>query len=84
MASKSVVNWLREENPSSIRYRTLTELLGRGANDAEVREARARIPHVGWAADVLAPETDLAASSWRQSRPSVVPVERRNQPPWPG
>ena len=36
--------WLLEDNEPSIQYRTLTELLGLGTDDAWVRRARARIP----------------------------------------
>jgi hypothetical protein len=36
-----------------VRYRTLTELLGRPESDPEVREARSRIPSVGFAAELL-------------------------------
>jgi len=54
MTSKSVLAWLLQDNQPSIRYRTLTELLGRSQNDSEVRETRARIPGVGWAAEILA------------------------------
>lgn len=54
MAPKKVLDWLLGEDQPAIRYRTLSELLGRSARDPEVREARERIPTVGWAADLLA------------------------------
>ncbi len=54
MASERVLPWLLEDDQPSIRYRTLTELLGRPESDPEVRETRSRIPKVGWAADILA------------------------------
>ncbi len=54
MASKTVVDWLLGEDQPSVRYRTLTELLGRPEGDPEVREAKRRIPEVGWAAEILA------------------------------
>jgi hypothetical protein len=38
----------------AIRYRTLTELLGRREDDPEVREARGQILDHGWAAEILA------------------------------
>jgi len=49
-----VLDWLLEENQPSIRYLALTQLLGKGATDSEVREAKARIPSAGWAAEILA------------------------------
>jgi hypothetical protein len=36
--------WLLEDDEPSIQYRTLTELLGLGADDTRVRRARERIP----------------------------------------
>ncbi len=59
MVARAVVDWLLGEDQPAIRYRTLTELLGRPQSDPEVREARSRIPEVGWAADLLA-ERDAA------------------------
>ena len=47
------ISWLLEKDQPSIRYRALTELLGRGENDEEVSEARSLIPSKGWAADIL-------------------------------
>lgn len=54
MGSKGVLEWLLEKDQPSIRYRALTELQGRTESDPDVREARRRIPTVGWAADILA------------------------------
>jgi hypothetical protein len=51
--SKKVMAWLLEESQPAVRYRTLTELLGRPKSDPEVLEAREQIPHVGWAAQIL-------------------------------
>lgn len=48
------MDWLLEPNEPSIRYLTLTQLLGHKAVDPEVREAKARIPQEGWVADMLA------------------------------
>ena len=36
-----------------MRCTTLTDLLGRGNDDPEVRRARARIPRTGWASEIL-------------------------------
>jgi hypothetical protein len=54
MTRERVVDWLLEKNQPSIRYLTLTQLLGRSENDAEVQSAKKMIPQVGWAADILA------------------------------
>ncbi len=54
MPRDPVVDWLLEPNQPSIRYLTLTQLLGKKEADSEVREAKARIPKEGWAADMLA------------------------------
>ncbi len=53
MPTDKVLPWLLEKEQPSIRYLTLTQLLGRKQSDADVREARARIPTTGWAADIL-------------------------------
>lgn len=49
-----LVNWLLEESQPSVRFRTMTELLGRSPAEPEVRAARAKIATAGWAADILA------------------------------
>jgi hypothetical protein len=54
-----VVDWLLEPETPAVRYLTLTELLGRGARNPEVREARAAIMRVGAVPrilDLMAPE----------------------------
>ncbi|MGP8078856.1 MAG: hypothetical protein ACLQD8_09225 [Thermoplasmata archaeon] len=53
MPSAKVLDWLLEPDQPSIRYLVLTQLLGRSTTDSEVREAKARIPSVGWAAVIL-------------------------------
>jgi len=53
MVDDVVLSWLLEEEQPGVRYRTLTELLGRAPSDPEVRKAKQRIPTVGWAADLL-------------------------------
>ncbi|HUK51575.1 MAG TPA: hypothetical protein VLV18_11095 [Terriglobales bacterium] len=52
-AQQRAVDWLLEKNQPSIRYLTLTQLLGRSETDAEVKSAKTMIPKVGWAADIL-------------------------------
>ena len=56
MTQEKVVNWLLEKNQPSIRYLTLTQLLGRSENDVDVRSAKRMISTMGWAADILAKE----------------------------
>jgi hypothetical protein len=53
-SSKIVLSWLLKEDQPSIRYLTLTKLLGRTHDDPEVQSAKRMIPKVGWAADILA------------------------------
>jgi hypothetical protein len=57
MARDRVVEWLLEEDQPSVRYRTLTQVLGRAEDDPEVVAARERIPRVGWAAEILRDRT---------------------------
>jgi hypothetical protein len=49
-----VLDWLLEPDDPSVRYRTLTELLGRGADDPETVAARAVIPASASARRILA------------------------------
>jgi hypothetical protein len=52
--TETTLDWLLEEGEPSIRYLALTQLLGRSANDAEVKAARKRIGEEGWAAEMFA------------------------------
>jgi hypothetical protein len=58
MPSKNVqddlLTWLLEEDDPSVRYWTLTRILGRGAKDAEVIEAKKAIMERGPAVEILA------------------------------
>ncbi len=54
---KTALDWLLEENQPSIRYLTLTKLLGKPENDAEVDSAKQMITKQGWAADILSKQT---------------------------
>ncbi|MCI4341443.1 MAG: hypothetical protein L3K11_03610 [Thermoplasmata archaeon] len=47
------LTWLLEPSQPSIRYLTLTRLLGRRETDPVVREARVKIPTTGWVAEIL-------------------------------
>ena len=53
MPSERVIDWLLEPDQPSVRYLTLTHLLGKSEADSEVREAKARIPSSGWVAEIL-------------------------------
>jgi hypothetical protein len=53
MTSQPVVEWLLQPDQPSVRYLTLTQLLGKPETDADVREAKARIPTTGWVAEIL-------------------------------
>lgn len=53
-AARRTLDWLLEEDQPSIRYQTLTGLLGKPPDDPAVRDARAAIPRRGWAAEILA------------------------------
>jgi squalene cyclase len=53
MKSDKVIKWLLEDNQPSIRYLTLTQLLGKPDKDPDVRSAREMITQRGWVADIL-------------------------------
>lgn len=53
MPPDRVIDWLLEDDQPSIRYLTLTQLLGKRESDPEVRKAKAKIPTVGWVAEIL-------------------------------
>jgi hypothetical protein len=54
MQQKGTLEWLLDEDQPSIRYLTLTTLLGRPEDDSEVESAKEMIAKKGWAADILA------------------------------
>jgi hypothetical protein len=49
----TAIAWLLEEEEPSMRYLTLTQLLGKSAKDPDVRAAKKRIGEEGWAAKIL-------------------------------
>lgn len=65
------VSWLLERTQPAIRYRTLTELLGRTPEDPDVRESREAIVRTGWGAKILS-ERD-APGGWGDGRSQYVP-----------
>jgi hypothetical protein len=52
--TNEVVNWLLEEDNPAVRAATLTGLMGAGADDSEVKQARAREIASGFSGEVLA------------------------------
>ncbi len=54
MPGDKVLDWLLEPEQPSVRYLTLTKLLGKRESDPTVRAAKAQIPSQGWVAEVLA------------------------------
>jgi len=68
----SVVDWLLEEDQSSIRYLTLTELLGKTEKDAEVKRARENIPRTGWVKGIL--DTQLPSGCWVHEKSLFSPT----------
>jgi hypothetical protein len=71
MARQPVTDWLLEEGQPAVRYRALTELLGRGPTDPEVRDARTRMLERGWVADILSERTPRAG--WADGASQYVP-----------
>ena len=69
-SDRAVLDWLLEEDQPSIRYRALVDLLGRREDDPEVRRARARIPRVGWAAELL--RRQRPAGHWEVRTPTSL------------
>jgi hypothetical protein len=71
VSEKGVLHWLLEKNQPAIRYRALTEILGRKESDPEVREAKADILRTGWAADIMAERRPGAG--WNDGRTQYTP-----------
>ena len=67
----SVIDWLLEESQPSIRYLTLTELLGRTERDSEVKRVRENITKIGWAKDILGKQ--LPGGSWFHEKTLFMP-----------
>ena len=72
MKNSSVVNWLLEENQPSIRYLTLTELLGKAERDPDVRSSKKDITKVGFAKDVL--DKQLPGGFWYHEKSLFNPI----------
>lgn len=56
--SEKVVDWLLEDNNPSVRFLTLTSLLGRSSEDQEVRKAKKAIMEQGIVPEILAKQND--------------------------
>ena len=56
-APSHVLTWLLEDDQPAIRFRTLTELLGRKPSDPEARVAHRETLEKGWAAEILSRRT---------------------------
>lgn len=57
-ASKSVIDWLLEEEEPTVRYQTLSLLLNRDESESSVRKARDLVGSEGWAAKILNRQKD--------------------------
>ncbi len=69
--SGEVMEWLLEPNQPVMRFRTLTELLGRRDKDPEVVEAKNNIPTKGWAREILASQKEQGY--WENADSLYVP-----------
>lgn len=71
MGHESLSEWLLTAETPSIRYLTLTQLLGRSADDSAVREARRAIMTTGPVPAILAEQGDSGA--WRGENSYYTP-----------
>jgi hypothetical protein len=62
----SVLQWLLDQEQPSVRYIAMTELLGKGEGDSEVKEARKDIARLGWAKEILDKRTP--SGFWESER----------------
>ena len=65
---KDVIGWLLEDDQPSIKYLTLTELLGKKDREPEVKHTLELIPRRGWAQGILAKQS---AQGWWVSGSSL-------------
>lgn len=72
MKDSLAVDWLLEADQPSIRYLALTELLGRPHEDVQVKLARANIPKIGWAKDIL--DAQLPSGYWTNEKSLFLPT----------
>jgi hypothetical protein len=74
LKDQRVIDWLLEENQPSVRHHALIDLLGRGRNDPEVREAYSDISKKGWAFDIL--NLQKPEGHWQSKRSLYGPKYR--------
>ena len=65
---EQVVDWLLQEDQPSVRYHTLVDILGLKVDDSEAREVYSKIPHQGWAKDILS--LQKPKGYWESREPS--------------
>ena len=70
-ASRSLIDWLLEENEPSVRYETLVQLLGRDESETSTEKARALIGSEGWAARIF--EKQKEQIYWDNPKSGYVP-----------
>jgi len=70
-ASKALIDWLLDEDEPSVRYETLTELLGRDPTELSVKKTHDMIGSHGWAAKIL--ERQKEDTYWDNPNSSYVP-----------
>ncbi len=68
---RRAVEWLLQNNQPSIRFLTLTELLGRKTTDNEVDKARRQIPLRGWVKQLF--ETQKEDTYWVRPTSCYMP-----------
>jgi hypothetical protein len=70
-ASKSVIDWLLEEDEPSVRYHTISQLLGQNESESSGRKARDLIGSKGWAAKIL--DKQKEKTYWDNPKSCYVP-----------
>jgi len=66
LKGQRVTDWLLEDSQPSVRYHTLIDLLGRGRNEPEVRQAYSDISKKGWAFGILS--TQKPEGHWQSKK----------------
>ena len=70
--SQLVTDWLLGKDQPSIRYLTLTQLLGRPEKDSDVKQTKDDITKFGWAKDIL--DRQLPTGSWVHEKSLFSPT----------
>ena len=66
-----MIDWLLEEGQLSIRFLTLTKLLGRTERDSEVKRAKDNITKIGWTKDIL--DKQVPSGCWVHEKSLFMP-----------